>query len=287
MLCNSDFSERLGRMGVRDFGLERGRSPLWISNHPRFHGSAWKVPALNIEPSTISWFSVESPRSGYRTIHDITVQRGRYPLWISNHPRYHGSAWKVTALNIEPSTISWFSVESHRSGYRTIHDFMVQRGRSLLWISNHPRFHGSAWKVTALDIEPSTISWFSVESHALDIEPSTISRFSVESHRSEYRTIHDFTVQRGRSLLWISNHPRFHGSAWKVTLWISNHPRFHGSAWKVPALEAVTKRAERANGGTRAACFEQPEGVHSGCGDAKPAMFTSCYSIYIHPRYEA
>ena len=45
MLCNSDFSERLGRMGVRDFGLERGRSPLWISNHPRFHGSAWKVTA--------------------------------------------------------------------------------------------------------------------------------------------------------------------------------------------------------------------------------------------------
>ena len=88
----------------------------------------------------------------------------------------------------------------------------------MLWISNHPRYHGSAWKVTALDNEPSTISWFSVESHR---------------------------------------------------------------------PEAVTKRAERANGGTRAACFEQPEGVHSGCGDAKPAMFTSCYSIYIHPRYEA
>ncbi|MDY3227119.1 MAG: hypothetical protein SOX36_05545, partial [Candidatus Cryptobacteroides sp.] len=140
-------------------------------------------PALDIEPSTISWFSVESHRSGYRTIHDFTVQRGK-----------------------------------SRSGYRTIHDFMVQRGRSLLWISNHPRFHGSAWKVTALNIEPSTISRFSVE---------------------------------------------------------GTHP------------EAVTKRAERANGGTRAACFEQPEGVHSGCGDAKPAMFTSCYSIYIHPRYEA
>ena len=122
-----------------------------------------------------------------------------------------------------------------RSGYRTIHDFMVQRGRSSLWILNHPRYHGSAWKV----------------------------------------------------MLWISNHPRYRGSAWKVMLCISNHPRFHGSAWKVPALEAVTKRAERANGGTRAACFEQPEGVHSGCGDAKPAMFTSCYSIYIHPRYEA
>ena len=119
-------------MGVRDLGLERGKS-----------------------------------RSGYRTIHDITVQRGRSPPGISNHPRFHGSAWKVT-----------------------------------LWISNHPRFHGSAWKVTALDTEPSTISRFSVEGHALDIEPSTISRFSVESHRSGYRTIHDFTVQRGRSPLW-------------------------------------------------------------------------------------
>ena len=102
--------------------------------------------------------------SGYRTIHDIVVQRGR-----------------------------------SCSGYRTIHDFMVQRGRSLLWISNHPRYRGSAWKVSALDIEPSTIS-----------------RFSVESHRSEYRTIHDIMVQRGRSPLWISNHPRYHGSAWKV-----------------------------------------------------------------------
>ena len=65
MLCNSDFSERLGGMGVRDLGLERGKSPLWISNHPRFHGSAWKVTALDIEPSTISRFSVEGHRSGY------------------------------------------------------------------------------------------------------------------------------------------------------------------------------------------------------------------------------
>ena len=106
---------------------------LCISNHPRYRGSAWKVPALDNEPSTISWFSVESPRSGYRTIHDFTVQRGRFPLWIPNHPRFHGSAWKVTALDIEPSTISRFSVEGHRSGYRTIHDLMVQRGRSPLW----------------------------------------------------------------------------------------------------------------------------------------------------------
>ncbi|MDD7117840.1 MAG: hypothetical protein PUH77_03005 [Bacteroidales bacterium] len=85
----------------------------------------------------------------------------------------------------------------------------------MLWISNHPRFHGSAWKVPALDIEPSTISWFSVE---------------------------------------------------------GTHP------------EAVTKRAERANGGTRAACFEQPEGVHSGCVDARPAKYTSSYSASTRPR---
>ena len=84
-------------MGVRDLGLERGKSPLWISSHPRFHGSAWKVTALDIEPSTISWFSVESHRSEYRTIHDFMVQRGKSPLWIPNHPRFHGSAWKVPA----------------------------------------------------------------------------------------------------------------------------------------------------------------------------------------------
>ena len=77
------------------------------------------------------------------------VQRGRFPPGISNHPRYHGSARKVPALDIEPSTISWFSVEGPRSGYRTIYDFMVQRGRSPLWILNHPRFHGSARKVPA------------------------------------------------------------------------------------------------------------------------------------------
>ena len=44
MLCNSDFSERLG-------GWE---SVIWV-------------------------LSVESPRSGYRAIHDFTVQRGRSP----------------------------------------------------------------------------------------------------------------------------------------------------------------------------------------------------------------
>ena len=64
---------------------------------------------------------------------------------------------------------------------------------------------------------------------------SVIWVLSAKGPSSGYRTIHDFTVQRGRSPLWISNHPRFHGSAWKVLLGISNHPRYHGSAWKVPA----------------------------------------------------
>ena len=121
MLCNSYFSERLG-------GWE---SVIW--------GLSVEGHALYIEPSTISRFSVEGHRSGYRTIHDLMVQRGRScseyrtihdimvqrgksPLWIPNHPRFHGSAWKV-----------------------------------LLGISNHPRYRGSAWKVPALDIEPSTI----------------------------------------------------------------------------------------------------------------------------------
>ena len=149
-------------MGVRDLGLERERSQLWISNHPRFHGSAWKVPARNIEPSTISWFSVESPA---RNIEPSTISR----FSVEGHAldiEPSTISWfsvEGPALDIEPSTISRFSVESPRSGYRTIHDITVQRGRSPLWILNHPRYHGSAWKVPALDIEPSTISRFSVE----------------------------------------------------------------------------------------------------------------------------
>ena len=38
--------------------------------------------------------------------------------------------------------------------------------------------------------------------------------------------------------------------------------------------EAVTKRAERADGGARAACFEQPEGVYFGCVDARLGKYT-------------
>ena len=148
MLCNSDFSERLG-------GWESVIWVLSVEGH-----------ALDTEPSTISWFSVESHRSGYRIIHDLMVQRGKSCS--------------------EYRTIHDFTVLRGKScsEYRTIHDFTVQRGRSLLWISNHPRYHGSAWKVTALNIEPSTISRFSVEGHALYIEPSTISWFSVEGPRS-------------------------------------------------------------------------------------------------------
>ena len=47
MLCNSDFSERLG---------------------------GWESVILVV-------LSAEGPSSGYRTIHDITVQRGKSPLW--------------------------------------------------------------------------------------------------------------------------------------------------------------------------------------------------------------
>ena len=47
MLCNSDFSERLG-------GWESVIWVLSVESH-----------ALDIEPSTISRFSVEGPRSGY------------------------------------------------------------------------------------------------------------------------------------------------------------------------------------------------------------------------------
>ena len=43
-----------------------------------------------------------------------------------------------------------------------------------------------------------------------------------------------------------------------------------------PHPAAVTKRAEQANGGTRAACYEQPEDVYSGCGDARSAKHTTC-----------
>ena len=145
----------------------------------------------------------------------------------------------------------------------------LERGRSPLWISNHPRyhgsawkvllgisnhprFHGSAWKVPALDIEPSTISRFSAEGPARNIEPSTISWFSVEgpARNIEPSTISRFSVEG-------------------------------------PRPEAVTTRAERANGGARAACFEQPEGVYSGCVDARPAKYTSSYSVSTHPGYEA
>ena len=87
MLRNSNFSERLG-------GWESVIWVLSVESH-----------ALDIEPSTISRFSVESHRSEYRTIHDFTVQRGKSPLWIPNHPRFNGSAWKVPALDTEPSTI--------------------------------------------------------------------------------------------------------------------------------------------------------------------------------------
>ena len=87
------------------------------------------------------------------------------------------------------------------------------------------------------------------------------------------RTIHDIGLRRGRSR---------RGSPSDEV----NDPEKFVNV-KQPSPESVTKRAERANGGARAACFEQPDGVYSGCVDARPATYTSCYSISIHPRYEA
>ena len=150
-----------------------------------------------------------------------------------------------------------------------VRDLGLERERSQLWISTHPRFHGSAWKVPARNIEPSTISWFSVESPARNIEPSTISRFSVEGHALDIEpsTISWFSVEGPARNIEPSTISRF--------------------SVEGPRPEAVTKRAERANGGARAACFEQPEGVYSGCVDARPAKYTSSYSVSTHPGYEA
>ena len=121
--------------------------------------------------------------------------------------------------------------------------------------------------------EPSMISTSNVDGSPLDIEPSMIWASNVDGSAVLYRTIHDIDLHRGRSR---------RGSPSDEV----NDPEKFVNV-KQPSPESVTKRAERAIGGARAACFEQPEGVYSGCVDAKPAMFTSCYSISIHPRYEA
>ena len=117
------------------------------------------------------------------------------------------------------------------------------------------------------------ISTFTVEGLLLDTEPSMIWASNVDGSAVLYRTIHDIGLRRGRSR---------RGSPSDEV----NDPEKFVNV-KQPSPESVTKRAERANGGARAACFEQPDGVYSGCVDARPATYTSCYSISIHPRYEA
>ena len=121
--------------------------------------------------------------------------------------------------------------------------------------------------------EPSTISTSYMDGSLLNIEPSMIWASNVDGSAVLYRTIHDIDLHRGRSR---------RGSPSDEV----NDPEKFVNV-KQPSPESVTKRAERANGGARAACFEQPDGVYSGCVDARPATYTSCYSISIHPRYEA
>ena len=121
--------------------------------------------------------------------------------------------------------------------------------------------------------EPSTKSTSYMDGSLLNIEPSMIWASNVDGSAVLDRTIHDIDLHRGRSR---------RGSPSDEV----NDPEKFVNV-KQPSPEAVTKRAERANGGARAACFEQPDGVYSGCVDARPATYTSCYSISIHPRYEA
>ena len=122
-------------------------------------------------------------------------------------------------------------------------------------------------------LEPSTKSTSDMDGSLLNIEPSMIWASNVDGSVVLDRSIHDIGLRRGRSR---------RGSPSDEV----NDPEKFVNV-KQPSPESVTKRAERANGGARAACFEQPDGVYSGCVDARPATYTSCYSISIHPRYEA
>ncbi|MCI6769386.1 MAG: hypothetical protein MR597_04200, partial [Bacteroidales bacterium] len=117
------------------------------------------------------------------------------------------------------------------------------------------------------------MSGSSVDGSLPNIEPSRIWASNVDGSVVLDRTIHYIGLRRGRSR---------RGSPSDEV----NDPEKFVNV-KQPSPEAVTKRAERADGGARAACFEQPDGVYSGCVDARPATYTSCYSISIHPRYEA
>ena len=133
-----------------------------------------------------------------------------------------------------------------------------------------PRNGALTWMVRPASPEPSTMSGSSVDGSLLNIEPSMIWASNVDGSAVLDRTIHDIDLHRGRSR---------RGSPSDEV----NDPEKFVNV-KQPSPESVTKRAERAIGVARAACFEQPDGVYSGCVDARPATYTSCYSIY--PRYE-
>ena len=121
--------------------------------------------------------------------------------------------------------------------------------------------------------EPSTISTSYMDGSLLNIGPSMILASYVDCSAVLYGTIYDMGLRRGRSR---------RGSPSDEV----NDPEKFVNV-KQPSPESVTKRAERANGGARAACFEQPEDVYSGCVDARPAKYTTSYSVSTHPRYEA
>ena len=99
--------------------------------------------------------------------------------------------------------------------------------------------------------------------------------------RSEHRTVRDVegpALGIGPSVILDVSADDFSSGWQQSVIW--------NFSWEIPPA-AVTKRAERANGGARAACFKQPEDVYSGCGDARPAKYTFSYSVTNHPRYRS
>ena len=128
------------------------------------------------------------------------------------------------------------------------------------WILNLPRNGALTWMVRTASPEPSTMSGSSVDGPLLNIEPSMIWASNVDGSAVLYRTIHDIDLHRGRSR---------RGSPSDEV----NDPEKFVNV-KQPSPESVTKRAERAKRRARAACFEQPDGVYSGCVDAIPTTCT-------------
>ena len=99
--------------------------------------------------------------------------------------------------------------------------------------------------------------------------------------RSEHRTVRDVegpALGIGPSVILDVSADDFSSGWQQSVIW--------NFSWEIPPA-AVTKRAERGNGGARAACFKQPEDVYSGCGDARPAKYTFSYSVTNHPRYRS